>query len=355
MRINRDHPWLKGCKFFAIPDGSATMKNIMGGAVGTVNNAPTFTRLGAHPALDLVQGSSQHTEFGTPASYGFTGPSITVLTRARPDALGTSFNETAFVSSAEAALAAGYLLMFSNFGGSEVGWIFNVYGGGSFLLSNDGTLDATLGREVVVAGRYDHSRVTASVFVNGKKGSDGASGGSWDVTPNGSIFLGKYLSPDIFADGRQAWVMIFDRALADGEIARLSRDWEWPFLDDDLGEIQIPDTLVTYTNEVSFAGTFTVFAPVSYSSTVIADGAFGGDIEASDSPAVASYANVFALSQSYQPGVPTLVSYFNAFTMNATITANAPVSYQSVFYIGQRYRGLMDGRVDLVDTGRYRR
>jgi hypothetical protein len=356
MRINRDHPWLKGCKFFAVPDGSGTMKNIMGGAVGTVNNAPAFTRLGMHPALDMVQGSSQYTEFGQPASYGFTGPSITVLTRARPDALGTTFNETAFVSAAEAAFAAGYLLMFSNFGGSEVGWIFDVYGGGSFLLANDGTLSATLGQEVVVAGRYDHSRVTASVFVNGKKGSDGSSAGSWDVTPAGSIFLGKYLSPSIYADGAQAWVMIFDRALSDGEIARLSRDWEWPFLDDELGEILKPSNVVTYANVSSSTDVYTVSSPVTYTTTVTAEGAFGGDVEADDATGnAATYATVSQSSDVYQAGEPTLVSYRTVSSDTGTYTPQTPVTYETLSHSRDKYRGLVDGRIDLVGVGRYRR
>lgn len=355
MRINRAHPWLKGCKFFAVPDGSGTMKNLMGGADGTVNAAPTFTRLGMHPALDMVQGSSQYTEFGQPASYGFAGPSVTVLTRARPDAIGTTFSETAFVSAAEAASAAGYLLMFSNFGGSEVGWCFVVYGGGTFLLANDGTADATTGREVVVAGRFDATSNTVNVYLNGSKGPDQSSGGTWDVTPAGSIFLGKFLSPDIFADGPQAWVMIFDRALSDGEVARLSRDWEWPFLDDDLGEILLPDTVALYANVVSVSDAYSVFAPVSYSTPLQASGAFGGDLTATDAPAIASYQNTVAVSQLYQPGVPTLVSYNNVVGVRVSITINAPVSYETLVYVSDRYRGLMDGRVDLVDTGRYRR
>jgi hypothetical protein len=355
MRINRDHPWLKGCKFFAVPDGTGTMRNLMGGAAGSVNNAPAFTRLGQHPALDMVQGSSQYTEFGQPASYGFTGPSVTVLTRARPDALGSTNNETAFVSAAEAASAAGYLLMFSNFGGSEVGWCFVVYGGGTFLLSNDGTLSATLGREVVAAGRYDHSRVTCDTFVNGKKGSSGASAGSWDVTPAGSIFLGKFLSPDIYADGRQAWVMIFDRALADGEIARLSRDWEWPFLDDDLGEIFIPETVAVYATVEAVSQAYTVFGPVTYTSALTALGAFGGDLTAADTPAAATFTTTVSVSQTYQGGEPTLVSYTNVVGVSQTLTVNTPVVYETEVSVRQRYTGLMDGRRDLIGTRRYRR
>lgn len=356
MRINRDHPWLKGCKFFAVPDGSGTMKNLMGGVVGTVNNAPAFTRLGMHPALDMVQASSQYTQFGEPASYGFTGPSITVLTRARPDALGTTNSETAFVSAAEAASAAGYLLMFSGFGGSELGWCFVVYGAGSFLLSDDGTLDATLGKEVVAAGRYDHVSRTADTFVNGKKGSSGTSIAAWDVTPTGNIFLGKFLSPDIYADGRQSWVMIFDRALADGEIARLSRDWEWPFLDDELGEIMLPSNVVTYYNVSATSDTYTVLSPVTYTTTVEALGAFGGDVVAADGGGTtATYETVSRSSDLYQPGNPTLVSYRTVSSDLGTYTPITPVTYETLSYSRDKYRGLVDGRVDLIGTARYRR
>ncbi len=356
MRINRDHPWLRGCKFFAIPDGSGTVKNLMGGVAGTVANAPAPTRLGMHPALDYVQGSSQAVTFGQPASYGFTGPDITVLTRARPDALGTTNQETAFVSAAEAASAAGYLLMFSAFGGSEVGWCFVVYGGGTFLLANDGTLDATLGRSAVVAGRYEHGTTTATVFLNGKAGPPQASGGTWDVTPAGSIFLGKFLSPDIYADGAQAWTMIFDRALSDGEIARLSRDWEWPFLDDELGDLYLPDTNVTYASVVGVSDVYTVFAAVTYTTEFEALGSFGGDVIAEpEEPGPVTYANVVRVTDQYIGGVPTLVFYTNVASAGASFTANAPVTYESLVYVRDRYTGLIDGRIDLCATGRYRR
>ncbi|HUR53506.1 MAG TPA: LamG-like jellyroll fold domain-containing protein [Gemmataceae bacterium] len=357
MRINRNHPWLRGCKFFAVPDGSGTMKNLMGGAVGTVTNAPALTRLGGHPALDMVQGSSQYTQFGTPASYGFTGPSVTVLTRARPDTLGSTNSETAFVSAAEAASAAGYRLMVSNFGGFEVGWCFVVYGGGSFMLANDDTGSAATGRERVVAGRYDATRSLSTVFLDGRKGGIQSDGGAvWDVTPSGNIFLGKFLSPNIYADGAQAWVMIFDRALSDGEIARLSRDWEWPFVDDELGELYASDSTVTYTGESYTSDTYTVSAPVTYSTAVEALGAFGGDIIVSPAPTgPVTYRNESLTDDTYIGGVPTLVFYTNVSSGTSTFTATSPVTYETLSYSSDKFRGLLDGRIDLVGSGLYRR
>lgn len=355
MRINRNHPWLLGCRFFAIPDGSGAMKNLLGGVEGSVANAPALTRLGHHPALLMVPASSQATTFGTPASYGFTGPEVTVLCRARPDNLGATFTQTWAVSSLEAADAAGYGLLFSNFGSGEVGWCFVVTVGGGHMVANDGTGVATLGIEHVVAGRYENDITRVSVFIDGRLGGMFVNGAAWDVTAADPIYVGQYRSGRYF-DGALGWVAIFDRALSDFEIWRFSRDWEWPFFDDDGGELYLGNSQVTYRNVVGIGDVFTVLSPVTYTTDFEALGAFGGDIiSVPDGTGAVTYENVIGISDRYIGGVPTLVFYTNVIAVGSSFTANSPVLYSTVIHIRDRFVGLVDGRVDLIGVFRYRR
>lgn len=357
MLINRDHPWLKGCKFFAVPDGTGAMKNLMAGADGAVANSPALSHLGMFPALTYVPASTQAVTFGNPAAYGFAGPSVTALCRARPDNIGGTNNETIAVQSSNAAVTAGFGLFFSNFGGSEVGWCFVIYGASGFVLANDGTLSATTGREVVAAGRWEANGVggTANVFVNGVKGANQSTGGAITAIAADPIYVGRQRS-GIYFDGPIAWTMIFDRALSDGEVARLSRDWEWPFWDDDGGEVYTLDTQVTYSTVSSSSDVYTVLSPVTYTTEVDALGSFGGDIVADPSPTgPVTYSTISRSSDQYIGGVPTLVFYTTVSASNSTFTANSPVLYSTLSYSRDRFVGLVDGRKDLVDTSRYRR
>lgn len=358
MRINRNHPWLAGCKLFAFPDGTGKMKNLMGGVEGTVTNGPTLSRLGSHLALSYVQASSQYTVFGTAASYGLSGPDITIMLRAKPASYGSSSDIINAVATADNVSPSGFQLGFSNFGGDLQGWNLTLYG--ASFTANDGTSAPAPLVERVVGAAYRASVRSITMYLDGQFAKETVNTAiAWNVTGPNPIYVGQggIGSFERPFDGNIGWVAIFDRALSDAEVFRFSRDWEWPFFDDDLGELY--STEISYTTVSGVQGFYTVVGVagiVSYTTTLEALGAFGGDVIVDPAaPTVGSYVTVSGTREVYLGSAPTLVFYSNVSNTTSVYTVSTPVFYETVSHSRDRYVGLVDGRVDLIDTFRYRR
>jgi hypothetical protein len=298
MLLDTSHPLLQDCVFLGMPMGKAR-RNLRwrgGPGVGTVTGTPEVTlRLGAHQAIKLGSALSDPYEDFSPFSqiYPPSAKGLTVIARVRAASahVGTIVDSTTADSGTS---AGGFKLGFKNTG--NTGFNFTVYAsGGSITTDGDAVGSASaVDLDVVVAGVYlPHDRVV-QIYRQGRMTKEVASAGTdWNpLVATAPLRIGRNCTGSAEAfQGTAGWVAVFDRPLTGGEIMEWSLDHQWEFLGDDFGALLGEGDLVFTT---------------------------GVDI-----------------GPEYEPE-PT-------------------PTFETGVLIGQRARGRIDGRSDLLDVARYRR
>lgn len=360
--VRRNHPLLRGCRIFGVPDGSGVVKNLVargGSGYGAVDGA-TFYQLRPHGGL-LYDGVDDEVTWGGMDTYGLTGRDITVIARVRPDTAGV-YGIVTCRQNTPTTTNAGFALYWSNFGGTENGYVFVVYGtdgGNNFQVVGDNlTAAAQVGVSRVVAGTYRNSTRDVRLYNGGGLRGQATGAVNYDVRETAPIYVGRFNSGAYF-DGAIGWFAVFDRCLDSAEIRAWSDDKNWPFWVDE-------DPLAvtggaTYTNEVGVGQAYSSSsnAPTTYATALDALAYLGGDLVGGGDPdsLIADYFTEVRAGQSYQAGFPILVSYSNVVqvTEAGSISSGGAVTYATTVGVRSQSRQTIDGRRDLLGTRRYRR
>lgn len=360
--FRRDHPLLRGCRIFAIPDGPGVVRNLVargGTTTGTIDGAVPY-HLGPHGGLDF-DGVDDEVTWGGMATYGLTGRDLTVIARAQPDAAGV-YGIVTCRQNTPTTTNKGFGLYFSNFGGAENGYVFVVYGtdgGNNFQVVGDNlTAAAQAGVSRVVAGTYHNETKTSRLYNGGGLRGSAVGAVNYDVRETDPIYTGRFNSGAYF-NGKIGWIAVFDRCLTPGEIAAWSRDDRWPFFVD---EEPVPMTGgATYATEVGVGQAYSSSSnsPTLYSTDVDALAYLAGDMTGGGDPdsLIADYFTEVRVDRSYMAGFPILVSYANVVRVNdaGSLTSGGVVTYATQVGVRSQSRHTIDGRRDLLGTRRYRR
>lgn len=363
------HHMLMGLRFFAFGDSIAP-RNVAeagGTSIPSAITAITATaRLGKRFQALTGNGTTSDVTYGNASSYSLDGRSMTVLVRCKARIAA----QVSGVVAARNGTTSGWQMLFSNFapGGAEDGFNFAVFGASKFLEAQDlvGS-SAQAGADVFVAGVYDHAAHEARLWTrqpgdlyaslrgtNTNTNSGDIPGTDWDVRVSQPIHLLNLTGSSNFFDGDLGWIAVFNRVLSSAEIQLWSMDEEWPFEIDDLAIGDYP-IATTYLNQVSVDTLYAPGGSVTYTTPIAAQSFWDGDFTDDPSNDTPTYTNSVLVGQHYIGDIPDLVFYHNVVTVGSALTAGAPVTYTSLVRVGQRERHLVDGRVDLLGTTRYRR
>lgn len=236
------HPLLSGCKFFAVGDNTSTVVPIFPPAAvpltGTCQNGITAGTLAPFPCLH-GNGSNRRVVFSTSVAYSPTSQNMTVMGRFLANAAGTG----GVVSARTGPSNFGWQLLFSNFGPSEDGYNFAVFGEGKFVEAQDLIGSSTqANKNVFVCGTWDQTAKQAKMWtrqptdpvavyrsVNTNTNSADVNAQNWDVRSTDPLYWMFENGGATYFNGDVAWVAMFDRVLSQSEIEQWSLDSDWPF------------------------------------------------------------------------------------------------------------------------------
>lgn len=369
MFPRRDHPLLRGLRFFARLDNTANIR-----VPEARNGGPGVVTLGtgSHTVLThgtgalLGDGAATVVTFDSFPNYWSGSKNITVICRCK----ATTNSQTAgIVAARENDHSLGWQLLFSDFdpGGVEDGYNFAVFSTATKFVEAQDLIGSVAqnGKDVVVAGVWDDTAHQARLYTrqpgdpyalfrssNTNTDSSNIATEPWDIRTTNPILTHQINNVSAWFTGAVGWIAIFDRVLSADEIAAWSRDEAWEFAED-----EEPMAFVTGFRYITRVGIGTAYAPVgpvTYFTEVTASAYLDGDIVVTpESPG--HYATRVNVGQTYVGDIPTLAFFKNVVGVGQVLTATAPVKYRNVVRVGQRLREWIDGRVDLLDTTRYRR
>src|ERR1019366_78552 len=197
------------------------------GNAGTTHNNPTWTT-GKDAGALTFNGTSQYSTVAYAASLRIAG-SWTVSTWVNPSALPASGHLGVLVNKDDSSAASNYGLSIDNGDiAAGLGWIinFNLAGGGANHYAKFVTSIST-GQWYHVAGIYDSSAQTLSVYVNGVLGASASVAGFTPTSASGvPLSMGdEYVSGAPVAGGYFAGPLddarLYSRALSAAEIWQL--------------------------------------------------------------------------------------------------------------------------------------
>lgn len=369
--LQPDHPMLRGLRFFGVVDSVASVRNLAGrgGGSGVVSGGATLSKLGK--GFDAVVGDATDnivTFDATNLYFGSDSRDITVICRCKANSA-----HIGGIVCARNALLNGWLLLFSNAGGAEDGYNFAVLGGSSKFQEADDGIGAAAqnGVDVVVAGKYSHAdrqvylytrQPTDKVAVlrNSRTNTNSASPSAedWDIRSSETLFWLKETNatPDHF-NGELAWVAIFDRALTNDEIAQWSVDEDWPFTHD--YPLTTSFTARTYSTGIQVADSAGLSQSGSsreYSNEVEVSNVLSGDLSNSGGGSSnMTFRTGISVTQRQYYSIPELRVFRTRVEVESDVTPAQTRTFRT--RVGVRAPGnqLLDGRIDLISTGRYRR
>lgn len=373
MRLLRNHPMLRNCRFLWFAGGTAQARNRLGpGANGTVTNAGQG-KSGRFNALTWGGSASDGIAWANTAGYGprANGP-MTVIARVRVAGdNGTTGQIQGIVAAKDAGGAdstGGFAMYWLKDTFTNPGFNFTLYTSGGFYYAFATGTGGSGGYGVdrVVAGVYDKKPNGPRIWIDGVENTSLGNSGvgspttvAWNPALAANLHFGDLGGTDSNPlNGALAWVAIFDKALTEREIKLWSRDGApWPFEQEDS---QL--SLLTTVNYVNTVGARSVYTPsgagaaLIYRSRVDAFAYVGGDlVSVPGSGGSVTYRNAVGVGQRYVGSEPELAFYRNAVAVGSVVTTRAPVKYRNVVSVGQVETGRIDGRIDLIGTARYRR
>ena len=365
-----DHPLLRGLRFFGVANNTVDVQNIAarGGGSGAITGGATLGRLGRE--FSAVQGDGTDNLVTFDATNLYAGSDlrdITVICRCKSNA-----DHTGGVICCRNASLNGWQILMSNFGAAERGYNFTVFGGASkFQEAQDGFTSAQqAGLDVVVAGKYVHA--DRAVYIYTRQPSDpnarlrnsrtNTNSGTpttedWDVRSSQPLLWLKETGASTFFNGDVAWCMIFDCEKSNEEIAELSMDEKWEFLED--YPLVTSFTARTYRTLVGVSGSAGYSQSGSsreYDTAVDAVVEMSGDMTNTGSGStLRSFRTEVEVRGTFYYGIPLLKRFRTIVGVEGNLTVAQTRYYRTL--VGARGRGnlLLDGRRDLLYTGGYRR
>lgn len=365
-----DHPMLRGLRFFGVAGSTADVQNLgnRGGGAGAISGGATLGRLGRQ--FSAIQGDAVNNLVTFDAHdlyFGSDSRDITVICRCMSNA-----DHTGGVMSARNASLNGWQILMSNFGASERGYNFSVFGGSSkFQEAQDGFTSAQqVGLDVVVAGKYVHSARQVYIYTrqptdphaklrNSRTNTNSGTPSTedWDVRSTVPYLWLKETGANKFFNGDVAWCAVFDRELSNDEIAEWSIDEAWPFVEEyPLASAFTARTYRTLVGVSGSAGYSQAGSSRGYETAVDAAVEMSGDLANTGSGSTTrSFRTEVGVRGTFNYGIPLL----KRFRTIVGVTDSATLSQTRYFrtLVGARGRGnlLLDGRRDLLYTGGYRR
>lgn len=367
--FRRDHPMLKGCRFFwaADWDSVGSARNLMGGASAGAVSSATRGRCGPHSALKF--GGSDRVTFGAASGHGIRHGAVTVIARVRVDGdNGTSGQINGFVSAKDGnstTSTGGFSLYWVKDTYTNTGYNFALYTSGGFYYCTSSVFGGSgeYGKDRVVAGIYDTETKGPRLFVDGVEYTNLAA----ESVPNpttvdwnpavGNLTLADILNETLNLNGAIAWVAIFDRALSLQEVRAWGQDDQWPFVQDD--DYIDFTTGATYRSVINVPGPYSGVggSGVQYVTSLDALAYVSGDITVDPATGEsAEYVNVVGVGQTYLGReADILVRYVNKTNVGQVVHLYPSVKYSNLVRVFQRSRKSVDGRADILSAGRYRR
>lgn len=365
-----DHPMLRGMRFFGVANNVVDVRNLgnRGGGAGAISGGATLGTLGRQ--FGSVQGDATNNLVTFDAHNLYFGPDgrdITVICRCKSNA-----DHTGGVMSARNASLNGWQILMSNFGASERGYNFTVFGGSSkFQEAQDGFTSAQqAGVDVVVAGKYVHS--ARQVYIYTRQPTDPAailrnsrtntnsgtpSTEDWDVRSTVPYLWLKETGANTFFNGDVAWCAVFDRELSNDEIAEWSIDEAWPFVEDyPLVSNFTARTYRTLVGVSGSAGYSQAGSSREYETAVDAEVEMSGDLTNTGSGSTTRFFRTeVEVRGTFIYGFPLLKRFRTLVGVEGNLTVAQTRYFRTL--VGVRGRGnlLLDGRRDLLYTGGYRR
>lgn len=371
MYVQRDHPMLRGCRFFwsADQDSRGTTRNVLaGGPLGTVTGC-TPGRSDGHRAL-VMNGSTDQVTWGNVGRYGLRHAAMTVIARARVVGdNGETGQLQGVVSSKDADASSstgGFALYWIKDTFTNPGFNFTLYGHGGFYYTYSGVGGSgEYGRDRILAGVFDPKVNIPRVWVDGTEYTNNGNNGvsspgtqDWNVAVAAALGFGYIVGDSgLHFNGALAWVALFDRALSRQEIRRWGRDNPLPFL---LDEDPLQDVSgTTYRSVINVPGPYSGVggSGIQYVTSLDALAYVGGDVTVDPATGEsAAYVNVVDVGQAYLGReADILVRYVNKTNVGQVVHLYPSVKYANLVRVFQRSRKLVDGRADILSAGRYRR
>lgn len=362
----RTHEMTRNLRFFWSAEDVDHARNAAGpGPDGTVTNA-TLGRSGRWNALSWGGATGDKISWGAASAYGLRNKGMTVIARVRVDGdNGETGKLSGFAGAKDAgggSSTGGWALYWIESGFTNPGYNFAVYDStGQFYYAYSPTFNGDLGNDRVLAGVFDPKANGPRVWVDGREyttlGSSSGTPTTLVYNPAvGDMQFARLIQEGYELNGTIAWVALFDVALPERLIKLWSNDGgPWPFeAEDDAADLKTET--VRFTTGIGVGQPFTPSGAVTYSNTVEALSYVGGDI--TDVPAAGDpvlLANRVGVGQRYLGSVPELAYYRNKVAVGPVVTATAPVLYRNRVGVRSRLTGLIDGRIELIGTARYRR
>lgn len=369
--VQPDHPMLRGLRFFGVANNTFDVRNLAarGGGSGAISGGATLARLGR--GFDAVQGDAGNNlvTFDTNDLYfGSDSRDITVICRCKSNA-----DHTGGVICARNASLNGWQILMSNFGASERGYNFGVFGGASkFQEAQDGFTSAQqIAQDVVVAGKYVHSSRQTYIYTrqptdphaklrNSRTNTNSGTPTTedWDCRSSVSLLWLKETATNTFFNGDVAWCAVFDRELSNEEIAEWSMDEAWPFVEP--YPLVTSFTASTYRTVVGVSGSagYTqAGASREYETGVDADVVMTGTLTnvGSGGSDTRSFRTEVEVHGEFVYGIPLLKRFRTIVGVDCNATLASTRYFRNL--VGVRGGGnlLLDGRRDLLYTNGYRR
>lgn len=368
---NLAHPLCRGLKYLAFFRGRNLVHPLVGPLLNGAASGGTV-RFGQYgPELLLTRASSEYVTLGTVGQLGLTG-SVTMVARVTAGADPGATEACVVVGWDNDNPSRGAILTVTNYSAIS-------RGPGFYAITPTGSAEAwgsqALGSypadtNLQFAGVYDADADLIKVYRDGvQKDSDSAIG-AFNTATGGVAYVGRrdLTAEDDFLDGAVQWFALFNRALTPAEVWLWSQD-DWGFLyeDEALADTGHTFTVTTAVGAGSTGTSGSPSTPDSYTTGVTLGCASGGDVEGDDgSPDDLDAETVVSAGQSYQPGLPELVSHTTRVDAAGAIDLPETLDLETEVEVaagapggagapGSGARILIDGRKDILATRHYRR
>lgn len=369
MRLPRHDPRFAGLRFLHVPEtlGLSAQRSagLSGGGKATAFNATALDRGPGGPTFSYAYGSGGLV-FNPPAEYGGKGGSLTLIYRqVYAGSVGTAGLHQ-LVESATGAASNGAGDTTSSFaaylvidGFTDVGLHFGVFYGGNYWYRNALSV-SMFGRDLVVAGVHDREAKSLALYADGVRID---TQDITNITPSTFDFVDVWSGATNWtiaknAEAKIGFVAAFDRALSPAELSWWGKESNWlPLLTED-EDWCLTDGTVLGRNVVG-VGVYGSSSPpggVRGRTAVDLSLSVGGDLSVEPAPAsTVTGVNRVGVTVRAAAGPPELVRGVNRVGVRVTGTGSGPFTGTNRVGVRVRGRGLLDGRVNLLDGSRYRR